>query len=174
MSHVSILTDPSYPLSSFNPSLALGLATTKTKSLDSLAVLGDRCANGLVPAWAKMLAEAGVDAVPSDVRTTGFNSVTLTARNEALLPPKATTILLVFGAVVTSSEAHVLGRAFAIPAIHVCQIIDGKAALVGTKNIVCAPGVEITTPKPLDNPGAHRSGVNPLAAWAAKPSKAKK
>ncbi len=34
-----------------------------------------------------------------------------------------------------------------IPSIHVIQVIDGAATVVGAKTVQCAPGYEITEPK---------------------------
>lgn len=172
MSHIGILTSKSFPLREFNTALGAGLTITKTQSIDSIAVLADGCPAGLVPAWAKDRFVTEIGVTPAAVYTQGFDSASLALRNETLMPPDGKNVMFVFGPVASRSMSMVLGRAFATPSLHVAQIIEGVATIVGRLTVVCLPGFEVEEPKPLSAGAAHMSGTNPLAKWAKKPTPA--
>lgn len=144
MSKVAVVPSPRVPVSSWMPMIASGLKHGRVHSLEEVKVLGDN-----VPAaqsWVGNPARQNSGLIFRLVTTNWESPQSIRERNEALLGD-GTDYVLILGYVQTSSAKHALSRAFATPGLHVIQVIDNAAQVVGAKTVQVAPGYEITEPK---------------------------
>jgi hypothetical protein len=167
-----VVPSPRLTASEWEPAQVKGLELLKVHGLEEVRVLGDsvpvtqswvsnptRQNSGLVykaitTAW-KPVPEQEWLGVSGEVKR----------RNEALLTDADVVVIL--GEAITSSSLHFLARAFTTPKIHVAQVVDGVAKIVGRETVVAA--------KPIEEPSAPQGSMaGAMAKFMAPAPKTKK